>query len=172
MSVQRRTFGVTTYRRSLSIAAILVLACANAPAQSRDHNEIIRVPNDDRQMNAAIAQAQASLAEFLSVWRTQPPGASEFRLKVRIRQGADVEHFWVAPFRPTQNGFEGILANEPRVVKNVKNGQQIAFRREDITDWGYVRDGKQIGSFTVCVMLKTAPKDQADYYRKNYGFDC
>jgi uncharacterized protein YegJ (DUF2314 family) len=155
-----------------SITAILALACIAAPAQTRDHNEIIRVPNDDRAMSDAIAKAQATLDQFLSVWRAKPAGASEFRLKVRIRDGVNSEHFWVEPFRPTQNGFEGILANEPRLVKHVKNGQQIRFQREDITDWGYVRDGKQIGSFTVCVMLKTASKDQADYYRKNYGFDC
>ncbi len=153
-------------------ASVLAFACATVPAQTRDHNEIIRVPTEDPAMNDAIAKAQATLDEFLLVRRAKPLGTSEFRLKVRIWDGANAEHFWVAPFRSAQSKFEGILANEPRLVRNVKNGQQILFRREDITDWGYVRDGKQIGSRTVCVMLKTAPKDQADYYRKNYGFDC
>lgn len=154
------------------VAVVFAFTCSAVFPQKRDHNEIIRVPSDDRLMNEAIAKAQATLEQFLSVWRSKSSDTSDFRLKVRVWDGPNAEHFWVAPFRPAQSGFEGILANEPRLVKNVRNGQKISFRREDISDWGYVRDGKQVGSFTVCVMLKTAPTDQSDYYRKNYGFDC
>lgn len=58
------------------------------------------------------------------------------------------------------------------MVKNVRHGQQISFVRSDISDWGYVRNGKQVGSFTVCAMMRHAPKEQSDYYRKTYGFEC
>lgn len=155
----------------LSTVAIMFL-CANSLAQTRDHNEIIKVPSEDRAMADAIAKAQATLDEFLLVWKQQAPGNSEYRLKVRVKDGALSEHFWVQPFRPTTKGFEGVLANEPRVVGNVKGGQRITFSRADISDWGYVRDGKQVGSFTICAMFKHAPEEQVDYYKKNYGFDC
>lgn len=156
--------------------SLLVAFCLLAPistfAQTRDHNEVIRVPNADPEMNAAIRQAQATLDDFLKVSQQRPQGTTSFQLKVRVKDGNDSEHFWVTPFRRSGAGFEGILANEPRLIRTLKNGQQIQFTREDISDWGYVKDGKPVGSFTVCVMLKRAPKEQADYYRKNYGFDC
>jgi len=159
-------------RLGLLPAIAVMFLGMSALAQTRDHNEILKVPNEDRAMAEAIAKAQSTLDDFLWVWKSQPPGTSEYRLKVRIKDGSLSEHFWVRPFSPTASGFEGVLANEPRVVKNVKGGQRITFTRADISDWGYLRDGKQVGSFTICSMFKHAPKEQVDYYQKNYGFDC
>ncbi|WP_457155848.1 DUF2314 domain-containing protein, partial [Mesorhizobium sp. P5_C1] len=69
-------------------------------------------------------------------------------------------------------GFAGTLANEPQSVHNVVAGQELEFTRGDISDWGYTRNGRQVGSFTVCVLFKTMSKEDVDYYRQNYGFDC
>jgi uncharacterized protein YegJ (DUF2314 family) len=57
-------------------------------------------------------------------------------------------------------------------VHNVTAGQELEFTRDDISDWGYTRNGRQVVSFTVCVLFKTISKEEADYYRENYGFDC
>ncbi|WP_412033374.1 DUF2314 domain-containing protein [Mesorhizobium sp. CA8] len=65
-----------------------------------------------------------------------------------------------------------MLANEPEIVRNVVLGQNIEFTRDDISDWGYTRNGRQVGSFTVCVMLKKMSKEEAEYMRSAYGFDC
>jgi uncharacterized protein YegJ (DUF2314 family) len=158
--------------RAYSMFVILAFGIAAAGAQTRDHNEVVRVPKQDPDMSAAIAKAQATLDDFLAVWRAQPAGTSDYKLKVRISEGATSEHFWVQPFRPAKDGFEGILANEPKLVRSVRGGQRISFARGDITDWGYVREGKQVGSFTVCALFKHAPREQVEYYRKNYGFEC
>jgi uncharacterized protein YegJ (DUF2314 family) len=159
-------------RPGYSVALSLLIFFVPVAAQERDHNEIVRVPSEDRDMAAAIARAQATLDDFIAVWRAQPGGAADYKLKIRIHDGENTEHFWVQPFRSTSSGFEGILANEPKLVKNVRGGQRTSFKRSDITDWGYVRGGKQVGSFTVCALFKHAPKEQVDYYRKNYGFEC
>ncbi|WP_244478742.1 DUF2314 domain-containing protein [Mesorhizobium sp. Root1471] len=52
------------------------------------------------------------------------------------------------------------------------NGQNITFSRDDISDWGYTRNGRQVGSYTVCVLFKKMLKEEADNYRTNYGYDC
>ncbi|MER8994809.1 DUF2314 domain-containing protein [Mesorhizobium sp. M0074] len=57
-------------------------------------------------------------------------------------------------------------------MHNVVAGQEIEFTRDEISDWGYTKNGHQVGSFTVCVMLKKMSKEDADYLRDNYGFDC
>lgn len=156
----------------LVLALSLVVVAGTVSGQKRDDNEIIMISAQDREMMAAIQKARSSLDTFLELVRNPPPDVSGLKLKVMVKDSNGTEHFWVAPFRSTATGFEGRLANEPRIVKSVTYGQQLNFTRADISDWGYVKNGRQVGSFTVCVMLKQAPKEQADYYRKNHGFDC
>jgi uncharacterized protein YegJ (DUF2314 family) len=35
-----------------------------------------------------------------------------------------------------------------------------------------VQDGKQKGSYTVCVMFKHMPAADVQRYRRDYGFEC
>jgi len=151
------------------LAFLATLAFAQ---QKRDENEIVLVRESDPDMIAAIRKARETLDDFFAIEKQRPPNTSGFKLKVMVKDGADVEHFWVTPFRAVESGFQGILANEPRIVRNVRHGQAIGFSRAEISDWGYVREGRQVGSFTVCALFKKMPKEQADYYRKTHGFDC
>ena len=59
-----------------------------------------------------------------------------------------------------------------QVVRNVRGGQTIQFKESDISDWGYEKNGRQVGSYTVCALFKQMPPDQVKYYRENHGFDC
>ena len=162
-------------RRLARIALALALACGPLAFQTRAQagdDRVVGVAADDPDMTAAIRQARDGLDGFLATAAAPPPGASGFKLKVKVQDGEAVEHFWVTPFRAAEDGFEGILANEPSSVRNVEQGQLIRFSRADISDWGYRKEGREVGSFTVCVMFKKMPANEADYYRKNYGFDC
>ena len=154
------------------LVAAAALWAALAAAQKRDESEVVFAGADDPQMVAAIREARATLDGFLALAANPPAGAEKFKLKVMVADGPSVEHFWVIPFRATAEGFEGTLANDPKVVRNVKAGQLIRFTKAEISDWGYTKAGRQVGSFTVCVLFKKMPADQADYYRKNHGFDC
>jgi len=79
---------------------------------------------------------------------------------------------WVTPFTQTDTGFVGILNDQPEYVTNVRNGQKLTFTRADVADWGYRLDGKQKGSFTVCVIFKHMPPAEVQKYRDDYGFEC
>lgn len=162
----------------LAVRTMIFLMLAFAPglAEAQNSNQggdkVVSVPRDDPDMAAAIAQARAGLDEFLTLSEAPPPLTSDFKLKVEFRDGDAAEHFWIIPFHRTATGFAGTLANEPQSVHNVVAGQELEFTREDISDWGYTRNGRQVGSFTVCVLFKTMSKEDVDYYRQNYGFDC
>lgn len=132
----------------------------------------MRVEADDAAMNAAIRQARQTLPDFLALAANPPAGTENYRLKVAIEDKGDTEYFWIMPFQATAGGFRGTVENTPQLVGNVKLGQVIEFDRSRIADWGYSRDGKQVGSFTVCVMLTRVPKAEADEIRGNYGFSC
>jgi uncharacterized protein YegJ (DUF2314 family) len=150
----------------------LLMLSSVVPREEPSHPQAMAVPMQDAAMSAATARARASLDEFLAIAANPPPGTDQFKLKVVLRDNDQVEHVWVTPFRASADGFEGILANEPRVVWTVRAGQVLRFIREQVSDWGYVRDGVQVGSFTVCVLLDRLPKDQAEQIRHNHRFDC
>ncbi|AYN27014.1 DUF2314 domain-containing protein [Buttiauxella sp. 3AFRM03] len=150
---------------------LLAVVGTTAVAQQRDDNEIVLVESDDPEMVAAIRTAREGLDTFLKLASAPAANTSEYRLKVMVRDGEDTEHFWVMPFQQTATGFSGTLANDPEVITNVEGGQEIQFSRDDISDWGYERGGRQVGSYTVCALFKNMSAEQVDYYRK-YGFDC
>lgn len=153
------------------VTTFLLMIALNAEAQHAEPR-VIGVPSSDTAMNAAIAKARQTLDDFLAVWRAKPAGTSQFRLKVEIREGSKIEMFWILPFRTAGTGFEGRISNEPQVVSHVKKGQEISFSRSSVVDWGYAKDGKQVGSFTACAMMHRLPKKESDHYRRALGFEC
>jgi uncharacterized protein YegJ (DUF2314 family) len=152
------------------IAALLFLFPAFAYAQQAS-DQVIRVSGEDAEMNAAIAQARSSLDAFLVLARDPPKGTKNFKLKVRFSDGDANEHMWVTPFEQEGNTFRGVLADTPETIRTVRAWQTVTFDRSAISDWGYERGGKQFGSFTVCVLLKRMPKQEAKQYL-DYGFQC
>lgn len=152
--------------------AALAAACSLVHAQKAAEDHIVHIATDDKAMRAAIQRAQATLPEFLVLAANPTAGTGDYRLKVAISDPNGTEHFWVAPFQIVRGGFRGVLDNTPQIVRNVKLGQIIYFKRAQISDWGYTRNGRQVGSFTVCVMMTQVPKAEADGYRRKYGFDC
>ncbi len=167
---------IGTKRKPVPLAAkafLIGAALASSLAFAQPKGDrTVRVADTDTTMNAAIAKAQATLDTFLATAAKPPAGTSGYKLKVAVADGADTEHFWVLPFRATEKGFEGTLANDPQIVRNVKSGQTIKFTRKEISDWGYVKNERQVGSFTVCALFKKMSKDEVKYYRDNHGFDC
>ncbi len=158
---------------SKTVIAVLFAAFSSfASPQERDEGEIVSVGTTDPDMIAAIKHARTTLVDFLKLAANPPVGTDGYKLKVMVIDGAKTEHFWVTPFKVLSDGFAGVLANDPKVVKNVKAGQMVRFDYSLISDWGYTKDGRQVGSFTVCVLFKKMPLEQAEYYRKNHGFDC
>lgn len=154
------------------LVSMLALAAVTAVAAAPIKDQTVMVSTDDAEMARAISTARKSLDDFLKLAGHPPQGASGFKLKVQLRDGDQSEHMWITPFRQEHDGFTGVVANDPDLIKNVSNGQRISFGRSEISDWGYVQDGKQKGSFTVCVVLKHLPKAEAQRYRQDYGFEC
>lgn len=157
-------------KKLTAVAAMFALAASAHAGKIQDR--VVKANDDGPVMSAAIAKAQSSLDGFLATYAKPPAGAENFRLKVRITDRNGTEHFWVMPFKQTKTGFAGTIANEPEVVESVENGQAITFKREDVSDWGYVQNGKQKGSFTVCALFKTMPAHVVKQYRDDHGFEC
>lgn len=139
---------------------------------AKKEDQIIMVKSDDAEMNAAIEKAQKTLDTFLETYKKPQQNETDFVLKVKISDDNGSEHFWVTPFRETDTGFVGTISNTPEIVESVEYGQEYTFKRSDISDWGYLKDGKRIGSFTVCVTFKHMDKAEVEMYKRDYGYVC
>jgi uncharacterized protein YegJ (DUF2314 family) len=123
-------------RTMLSLMLALAPISARAQDSQQGDDKVVNVARDDPDMTAAIAQARASLDQFLALSDAPPAGTSDYKLKVEVRDGDTSEHFWIIPFHRTATGFAGTLANEPQAVHNVVAGQELEFTRNDVSDWG------------------------------------
>jgi uncharacterized protein YegJ (DUF2314 family) len=78
----------------------------------------------------------------------------EYSVKVRIDDGAEVEHVWLDEVSFQDGVFTGRIGNTPEYVKNVKQGDTVSVSKGDITDWGFVADDMMWGNFTLRVVVK------------------
>jgi len=137
-------------------------------------DETYWLPKGDPDMAAAMRKARETLPAFLALSRAPHPSASNFAVKVGVRdKNRDiVEYFWITDFVEKDGRFSGQIGNDPDTVDSVKFGDTISFDQEEIVDWLYL-DGRRIkGNYTICVMLKRSPREEAQAAVRKYGFEC
>jgi uncharacterized protein YegJ (DUF2314 family) len=160
------------------LATLALLTTCPAIAQSvverAKADELVFMRDEEPAMQRAFEKARAPLEDFLQKAKSPPAGTTSYSLKVGIRQGEDVEYFWVGNFTQTESGFSGTINNEPRMVKSVKFGQQYAFPREHIVDWTYIdrTERRMVGNFTVCALLTKESAAEAAATKKRFGLRC
>src|SRR5438128_7014952 len=121
-------------------------ACSSKPP------DLMVVAEDDKDMNAAMEKARKSVDKFIKAFQKQRKGQSDFGVKMAIRDGKKVEHFWVEITRFDGNQFEGTISNEPTMVTTVQSGDLVKVEKNRIEDWMYVEKGKLVGGYTVRVL--------------------
>ena len=164
--------------RALFLAAMLCAISMPAVAQTvQDRaraDELVFMADEEPAMRRAFEKARATLDEFLRKAKSPPPGTAGYSLKVGIRDGENVEYFWLGNFAQSSAGFVGTINNQPRLVKNVEFGQRYSFPREHIVDWTYIDRGERrmVGNFTLCALLTKEPAQEAEAMKKRYGLRC
>ena len=148
--------------------ALLALTLALLSCNDRSEDPVIRVKADDQEMNAAIAQARSTIAEFVSRLQNPQPKDDGFGVKKMITEGNDVEHFWLTDISYSNGIFSGAIGNDPQLVRNVTLGQKVSVSETKISDWMYLANGKMVGNFTLPVLLKRMPKEQAEEIRTRF----
>jgi uncharacterized protein YegJ (DUF2314 family) len=169
---------MTSAGRALLLSAALVAGLDPRPVsaqtitQKAEHDELAIVAKKDPAMAKAMVKARQTLPDFLSIAAAPKAGMEGFAVKVAIREGDNVEYFWIAPFTAKDDTFSGAINNKPRSVRAVKLGQTITFTRSEIVDWTYMDGDKMKGNYTACALLQTASKQEAEEFKKRFGLDC
>ena len=146
----------------------LVLICAGC-GDGVYHEHALLVPQNDAEMNQAMAEARRTLPEF---WKAleSPEGASGFALKIEFTDDAGTEFLWLHSIaRDEEGNLQGTVNNYPNAVRNVSHGQRIEVPLDKIRDWLYVRDGKIHGNFTVQPLLARLPSEDAKKIRVKHA---
>ena len=151
----------------LAVAALLGLLVwwwRQRRAIAVDEHGVSLVPNDDRDMERAIAHARENFHFFVERLRDPRPGDENFAVKVAITHDGNTEHLWLSDVRVDGDVLEGEIANEPQLVP-MKLGERWRGDRSRLSDWTFFSDGRMQGNFTLRAMLPRMPKAQRDPMR-------
>ncbi len=153
--------------RAATLAAVLLLAPVSISAQDAEGDPIMAFESVDEQMNAAIAEAQATAPRFLVLLENPPTGSTNFVFKFPLERH---EHIWVGAVERDGDYLTGRLKNNPH-AQGWKLGDVVRVPITTISDWGYVdRTGVAQGYFTVRVMIDHMEPTMATEVRRQYGW--
>ncbi len=127
---------------------------------------VAMVPDSDREMQAAIAEARRTLPSFWSLYESDRQVRSSARLKVGFPTPGDGrEHMWLHDIRRADGVITGVLENIPEAPMTVRKGDTVTIDAAEISDWGYERAGRLHGNFTTRALLKYLQPELADQLR-------
>lgn len=95
---------------------------------------------DADQMDGAIAKAKSEVDSFIQELEEQT--GSNHSVKAPISDNGETEHFWLSDISYKNGVFYGKIGNDPGLVTNVIFGQPWEVKKEDITDWTYIKNKK------------------------------
>lgn len=106
----------------------------------------------DPQIQAASAQAQIQITNFLAALRSPASNQSNFVICVEFPSGGLPQSLWIGYIQYGESGFRGVVVTPPNPASSLTNGQPVQVGLSNVTDWAYVEDGKLIGGFTTRVL--------------------
>lgn len=154
----------------------LILACDDQSARrgtSPARDGISAVDPDDKEMNAAIAEARSRLPEFLAALKRGGPGLTRFSVKAKYDLPSSGEHIWIGDVSFDGILFSGRVENVPRDIKELKYGDVVTIRSNAVSDWLFVKDGRLVGAFTMRVIYRRMSPAQQQAFKQqlDYKFD-
>lgn len=142
-----------------SACLFLPTGCTNSTGRSdadvpaSEEGNMTLVEADDPEMMAAEKQARDTLDDFIQAMQKPSPAQSDFGVKHAFVDGETYEHMWISGLTYANGKFSGVLANEPGMVANVKEGDPVTIDRSEVEDWMYFDGENLVGGYTVKVLV-------------------
>ena len=144
-----------------------------------DGKPVFYADGEDEAMLKAFEQARKSFRYF---WRELywerlriVPALSFACVKVAFSQelngNTEVEHMWLNDVYFDGERVCGVLVNDPNVLSNVKNGDEVAVPLEQISDWMFAIEGKTYGGFSVQAMRKAMSQSERAEHDEAWGLN-
>jgi uncharacterized protein YegJ (DUF2314 family) len=120
---------------------------------------LLQVKRDEPAMEKAVAEARRRWPEFVAAFVSRKT-THRFAIKRGFTTAADVHHefMWIQVVDIHEDRITGILDNDPLYVQDLKAGDRVVSRLEDVVDWIYTAEENLIGNFTGPVILAAQKK--------------
>jgi len=119
---------------------------------------------DNVAMDRAMQEARATIDDLLR--RVESGSVKKYNIKAPVVDVNGTEYFWLSDVTFTDGVFKGKIDNDPNIVKTVKICEFMTIKKDNISDWMFMRDGKIYGNRTLRVLLPTMDKAEADNLKK------
>jgi uncharacterized protein YegJ (DUF2314 family) len=136
-------------------------AASDAPEQPAEppvRVPVVGVRRDDPNVLAAATEAQRNLQEFQSAFAVRKPGQT-FAVKVPFNHPGGREFMWVAVRSIADGAVDGRLASDPVEVTELRRGDAVRVKLDDVSDWLYRDADKSAparGGFTAAAVKAAA----------------
>ena len=139
----------------------LIGGSSDSLASFEGDKNVIEVPEGAPNMEAARAEARATLPTFLAKAAVKPATWENVTIKVALQADGPVENIWVSDFQKLEGDrYAGRLANDPVYLGALKAGDPVDFTDAQIVDWAYVENGVGYGFYSVHALLGSMSEDQ------------
>ena len=156
---------------TLVFTAIIIVSCGCGRKVPGTDRAIVSVTAEDAAMNRAIAEARASVGEFIRKFQNPSPDETDFAVKMPISDEKQTEHFWLGNLTYSNGVFFGTINNDAETVKTVTLGQKCSVKEGDISDWLYMKGRKMIGNRTLTALFPHMPPEDVAAIKKQFEMD-
>jgi uncharacterized protein YegJ (DUF2314 family) len=155
----------------LTIILILGLASCNSKHTTKIERKgeptVYGVQDSDVEMNEAIEKANQTLDNFKRALKSNNKDFKYFALKVRFITPQGGEHIWLSSISLKNKKYIGVVDNLPESTTEVKIGDTIQIKTDDISDWMYVDGNKLHGGYTLRVLRNRMTDAERKKFDKN-----
>ncbi|MCL4221568.1 MAG: DUF2314 domain-containing protein [Phycisphaerales bacterium] len=116
---------------------------------SLDHT--VPMQRNDPALEEARRKALSRWSEFTDAFNRHD--GQNFSVKFPFTDADKIEHMWIEVSSIDGDMIRGRLGNQPTVVTNIAEGQDVERRRDELEDWLYMREGSMVGGFSLHALL-------------------
>lgn len=129
------------------------------------------VTEEDTSMNSAISKAIGSLDKFDRALKSGNTSYTDFAVKKRYRTpNGGAEHMWIVGIKLENEYYKGFVNNDAEKTTEVKYGDTVIVRKDEITDWMYLDKNVLRGGYTIREIRNRLSKDERVKIDKDLGF--
>jgi uncharacterized protein YegJ (DUF2314 family) len=121
---------------------------------------------DPRVLDAEAA-ARDSLEQFLAKAALSPDDWQSASVLVEFVNGTDMSRVWVEQFTQVNGDlYRGVLSADAETIPTLARGQVVTFRRTQIFDWAFQKEGQGYGYFSMRAELAEMTAKRAGLVRE------
>jgi uncharacterized protein YegJ (DUF2314 family) len=129
------------------------------------------VTSEDSSMNAAIDKAKKTIGEFDKALENNNPLYTDFAIKKRYKTPDEGgEHIWIAVLVFENGNYKGLVNNDAEKTTEVKYGDTVIVRKDEITDWMFLDNNVLKGGYTIREIRNQMTKEERMNMDKELGY--